>query len=292
MSQKISWLHTPLFRLALSESDPIRCHQSRIAHQRPKSFDMHYELEFGIVTRGSMERLYQGVTTVIQPGQVWFCNMLEPHGYRVRKAPCEYLVFVLLPSLLAEWPVGHAKGFDWQAFFAASPVERPQVRTLEQRNDMKRIAALSKHDNERALPERSLFLQLRFLEALLTVGKDWKPPAPPSTPSQEDLFGKMSRSIALVLRTKENVTVQQAALACGMGRNRFAGRFRALMGVEFSRFVLRHRLKAAAQGLTGSDRPIKAIAEECGFADVSHLHKHFIAEYGCSPGRFRRLQTK
>jgi hypothetical protein len=43
------------------------------------SFDMHWELELGVVCSGAMRRDYENYSCVMNPGDVWLCGMWEPH---------------------------------------------------------------------------------------------------------------------------------------------------------------------------------------------------------------------
>jgi AraC-like DNA-binding protein len=56
----------------------------------------------------------------------------------------------------------------------------------------------------------------------------------------------------------------------------FSKVFRELMGISFSKFAFRYRLKQAAYQLVRSDDPIKQIALEWGFIDTSHFLNSFL----------------
>ena len=43
-----------------------------------------------------------------------------------------------------------------------------------------------------------------------------------------------------------------------------------------------------AQALLRAGRPATEVAHELGFADQSHLNRHFRAAYGVAPGSFQR----
>jgi AraC-like DNA-binding protein len=51
--------------------------------------------------------------------------------------------------------------------------------------------------------------------------------------------------------------------------------------------VRRLRLEWAAQRLAESSDPLSAVALGAGFADQSHLNRHFRRRYGFTPGEFR-----
>ena len=56
-------------------------------------------------------------------------------------------------------------------------------------------------------------------------------------------------------------------------------------------YLRSQRLDRAAQLLTCGRKPIAEIAAQTGFADQSHLNRHFARAYGISPARYRRMTT-
>ena len=96
----------------------------------------------------------------------------------------------------------------------------------------------------------------------------------------------------MVFENKKFITVEQAAGACNMSRNGFAKVFDMLMGISFADFALRFRLSGVASQLKHTDDCIETIANDWGFTDISHLHRHFISHYGISPGKYRKQSQK
>lgn len=67
----------------------------------------------------------------------------------------------------------------------------------------------------------------------------------------------------------------------------FSRFFRREVGKTFTRYVNDLRCGEACLRLQTSDRPISAIARECGFATLSHFNRQFRLRYGVTPGRYR-----
>jgi AraC family transcriptional regulator len=68
-----------------------------------------------------------------------------------------------------------------------------------------------------------------------------------------------------------------------------AREFRRWFGSSITDRVRRHRVRAAAQLLAGTNDAISHVALATGFTDQSHLTRVFVAELGTTPGRFRTL---
>jgi AraC-like DNA-binding protein len=73
-----------------------------------------------------------------------------------------------------------------------------------------------------------------------------------------------------------------------LDRFTLARAFRAAFGTAPHRYLIARRI-AAARRMIGDGAPLAEIAAACGFADQSHLNRHFKAHTGITPGRYARL---
>jgi transcriptional regulator GlxA family with amidase domain len=81
---------------------------------------------------------------------------------------------------------------------------------------------------------------------------------------------------------------EEIASLCGLSRSHFAKAFKVSLGEPPHRWVVRERLRRAAEMLERTDESISAIAVSCGFADQSHLTRVFRTALGASPAAWRR----
>ena len=82
-------------------------------------------------------------------------------------------------------------------------------------------------------------------------------------------------------------TVESLSALCGMSRTAFAERFTAAVGEGPIAFLQRARRRLAAQLLTTTPTPIKAIAASVGYASRSYFSHAFKAAYGVDPTAYR-----
>ncbi len=68
----------------------------------------------------------------------------------------------------------------------------------------------------------------------------------------------------------------------------FSGLFRLVTGMSSRQFCLYARMAHVARELALTDRPVDHLAAELGFTDASHLHRHLVKQYGCTPAQYRR----
>lgn len=274
-------------RHAVSNERPIRSGIHVHTARSVSKFDMHWELEFGVVLSGTMQREYEQWKDNLHPGDVWFCGMWEPHGWKVVRAPCEVLVLVILPQMLVNMRCEEAPDFNWLRAFTVPPGARPRTPPGVRANVME-LARRFEGLGAWAPAQQELWKRLLLMEILLLLQREWRPG--PSDSLQSG-YTRINRSVELVFASRRHVSAQDAAKECGMTRNYFNGLFEQLMGLSFARFALRYRLTQAASALLLSERPVKSIAAEWGFTDASHLHHCFMRHYGCSPKAYRRRQA-
>jgi AraC family transcriptional regulator len=68
----------------------------------------------------------------------------------------------------------------------------------------------------------------------------------------------------------------------------FCRLFKQSMGISPHRYLIQQRIERAKQLLARSSLPVTQVALECGFANPSHLAKHFRKQTGLSPIEFRQ----
>ena len=88
--------------------------------------------------------------------------------------------------------------------------------------------------------------------------------------------------------TAQPPTLRELAAIAGFHPVYLARAFRRRYGVAPSDYLRMRRLHRAVS-LLAARRPIADAAATLGFADASHLHRSFVAEFGMTPGAFRRL---
>jgi AraC-like DNA-binding protein len=73
-----------------------------------------------------------------------------------------------------------------------------------------------------------------------------------------------------------------------LDRFSLARAFRRSFGTAPHRYLVARRV-TAARSLIAAGAPLAEVAGACGFADQSHLNRHFKAHFGMTPGRYARL---
>jgi AraC-like DNA-binding protein len=87
---------------------------------------------------------------------------------------------------------------------------------------------------------------------------------------------------------QENLGLDQAAAEFGLSRSLFSREFHRHTGMSFVEHCNIRRIEKAALVLSSTDLNITEVAFGSGFSNLSHFHRQFKANYGLTPGAFRR----
>jgi len=88
-------------------------------------------------------------------------------------------------------------------------------------------------------------------------------------------------------RLERNVGLDELAAAAGIGKFRLIRLFRERTGLPPHALQVAQRVRRARRLLEAGET-IAATAAATGFADQSHLHRHFQRSLGLTPGEYRR----
>jgi AraC-like DNA-binding protein len=249
---------------------------------------MHRGLELGLMVSGTLEVGSPRYETRAIPGDVWIFPMWERHSWSIAAAGVRMVAMVFLSQLLQNIPTTDV---PWVEMYATPPEARPRITTTQARQ---RIITLGKElirEHESQEPGWTTAVQLLLIQVLLVLGREWKRTLlePQQQISCSDIIGRIAPALDLVHPEQgQCASVQEAAIACSLSPSRFHYLFREAMGLSYGEYCLRARLIMAARLLDNTDRPIDTIAKQLDFADGSHLHRRFLAQYGCTPSEYRR----
>lgn len=89
----------------------------------------------------------------------------------------------------------------------------------------------------------------------------------------------------------ENVKVNDIAKACGMSYSYFAKKFVSVYGKSCKEYIEDMRVYKAEELLMFTDFDLTYIANECGYADCSHLINNFKKINKTTPKQFRKMHS-
>lgn len=86
----------------------------------------------------------------------------------------------------------------------------------------------------------------------------------------------------------EKITVEDGAELCFYSNSHFMKYFKQYMGVPFIQYLNEFRLEKAAGMLLTTPDPVTAVAQRCGFDNISYFNRLFRRKYGKTPGEYRK----
>lgn len=109
-------------------------------------------------------------------------------------------------------------------------------------------------------------------------------------PSDEraDLAGLQAVIEHVHAHLDEPLRVADLARLAGLTAFRLDQRLRALFGLSAGQYLTRARIEAALSLLRSTDRPIAAIALDCGYADQAAFTRQFRKSVGLTPSQYQR----
>lgn len=112
---------------------------------------------------------------------------------------------------------------------------------------------------------------------------------PPPQMSAKVRSRRVQKAILLMERhLNRPLAVGEVARLVNTGPRQLDRSFRKEIGMSPASFCRHLRLQKGRELISKSDRPITAVALECGFTDGAHFSRWFRQAYGVSPSAFRR----
>jgi AraC family transcriptional regulator len=84
------------------------------------------------------------------------------------------------------------------------------------------------------------------------------------------------------------VSIEDQAMLAGLSRFHFLRTFRRAVGATPHQYLLRRRLRQAAECLATTADPVTQICFDAGFGDLSNFNRTFRSEFKATPREFRR----
>ena len=99
---------------------------------------------------------------------------------------------------------------------------------------------------------------------------------------------RLARVIDYMLGSIDSeINLAQLAVEAGVSKYHFSGLFRQKTGLSPMKYLYARRLSMAERMLIETDSPIKVIASQCGFPNISHFTTSFRRRYGLPPKAYR-----
>src|SRR4051794_37796805 len=235
------------------------------------------EYVFGLVDGRPMRARRDGNRQRVEPGQLVAWDPSGAHaGAAVDGHPwAARLVVIELADLraLAEDPDGDP--------LADVAFENPVLSDPELARRFRQLHAALAAPTTRLERDEKLDGWLRELIDRHAINRRSRPPLSP----RDDRALRLACDY-LADRPERNVGLDELAAAAGVGKFRLVRLVRERTGLPPHALQIAHRIRAARRLLEAGET-VAATAAATGFADQSHLHRHFQASLGWTPAQYR-----
>jgi len=227
------------------------------------------------IRRGPGDYYYRRRTRLAPPGGVTVFEPGEVHVTRRVYEPANFSVLFITTDSIREWAMDVGLRHGPPHFHSV------QLDRLDLYHSLRRLA------DSIETPSSALEQQTRmtlFLHSLFRVAAEESP----QMQSLRDEPVAVGRARALIQdRLKDNITLDELAREGRLSRFQLVRAFRHAVGMAPHQYQVQARL-ARARSLLSQGISIAEAASEAGFFDQSHLHRHFRASFGSTPGDFIR----
>lgn len=221
---------------------------------------------FGYHCRGQSFELVAGSALVGFPGDEFVCT----HEHRAGGDQC--LCFQLSPSVVES--LGAAPAL-WQSRGVPPLSELMVLGQLAQ--------AVARGQSDLGLDEIGIWFSARFLSVACDRAQR------PLPSSARDRKRAVAAARWIESRAEQALDLAGGAREAGLSPYHFLRVFSRVLGVTPHQYLVRTRLRRAAELLSEQERPITQLALEVGFADLSNFIRTFQRAAGVSPSAFRKL---
>lgn len=231
---------------------------------------MHDEFGIGMMLDGAQDSASGRGPVRAGPGQLITVNPGEVHdGVPVGAAPRRWRMLYFRPDVLdgAFAGLGTSTGAELAYPVLDHPVAARAFLDLH--------AALS--DTQESVLAVESFL-IEIVSHLVETGRPTPTPPPFAVAPARRLIDDDPGS---------EVRLDKLATLCGLSRFHFLRSFRAAVGLPPHAYQVQRRLHLARRMILDGTTLVEAAAE-AGFADQSHLTRHFLRVYGYTPGVLAR----
>ncbi len=236
----------------------------------------HEGFAVGVIEQGALAFDYRGQSLIASPGMINLANPDEAHtGRAAAETGWTYRMFYLDAELLRKAASEIAGRPENIPFFQAGVLHDHDLACMIRQLHF----SLEKGEASRLEQESRL---LRMLVCLILRHAD-APPILRATGREQGAVKRAKDYIQAYF--DENISVEQIARAAYLSPFHFIRVFHKETGLTPHAYLTQLRIRQA-RALLSRGCPVAAVAYQTGFADQSHLTRHFKRIVGIPPGQY------
>ena len=268
---------------------PVACYLDQLPHDEIP-WHWHNELEFGLVAKGSVVVETADAEYTLREGDGFFVNSNVLHAaFSSDNVFGEIHSVVCHPRAVS----GSTDNIIWQRYLKPLMENQscPGFHLKAEVDWQKRILdCLSSLWREAEQEPYGYEIRIRNeLSTIMSLLSEYQPVI------NKKSYGKAQRDNARIkemltyIQTNydKELTIENIASACAISTSECIRCFRATINTTPIAYLKSYRLQQAALKLQLTTDKVSAIAESCGFQEMSYFAKSFREAYSCTPSEYR-----
>ncbi|WP_224815397.1 AraC family transcriptional regulator [Hasllibacter sp. MH4015] len=242
----------------------------------------HDYYELFMVEQGQVHHWINGLEERLDPGHLTFIRPADRHALQAAPGTGGRILNVMFRKASADHLVARYGDEIAGNFFWASTEFPMSLRLGGFQKERAVNAMLTLQSSHRSLARIE-----HFLLSMMTHVLDATARAQDRAPTWLIHAAHAAREPRVFRQGAEGLIA-----AAGRSQAHVCREARRHLGLSPTQYVNRIRIQHAAMMLSGSAHPIAAIAEDCGFENLSYFHKLFREQYGTTPRGYRQRHAK
>lgn len=236
---------------------------------------------FGIIADHPMLARRGARRWLVQPGQIVAWDPSEAHaGTAADAQPWSARLMVIDADHLTTLATGRESEPRGDISFPEPVLSDPDLHSKFLRLHIALQTPTTRLERDDRLTE--------WLRAVIGRSSALRPIRPPLS-TRDDRAMRLAHDY-LGDQPERNISLDELAAAAGIGKFRLLRLFREQTGLAPHALQIAHRIRHA-QRLLETGHTIAETAAATGFADQSHLHRHFRRSLGMTPGEYQQRLT-
>ena len=235
-------------------------------------FHWHDYCEITLCLEGKGEYYTGGKKYDINPGDVVIFNNVEMHGWKNEK-PMKLLVLIFATEFISI-PQTHFDREYMKPFLNRSANFENKLNGLEEY--VKEISVIMNNMRREWNNRESgwqLMVKAELLQILTLVIRYSKDNSDENSHKKELSNGLEAALYFVNAHYTDKISLSEAATVACMSPNYFSAVFKREMGIGFSEYITKLRLKKAQDMQMNTDMNISQIAYMCGFSNMSNYYR-------------------
>lgn len=256
--------------------------RKRLAKRFPEAAHDHDYFEVFLIESGKTAHWINGVSQVLEPGQLAFLRPHDVHAFSAnKKTGCQIINVMFRAETAAHLAQRYAPSVAGRFFDAATPL--PEVHMLSEARFTRAVNVAQQlqtsHRSLARIEEFLLFLTNRVAHAAVSDQNEapkWFSEACSAAQSREVFSQGATGFIKVAGRSHEHV-----CRTC-----------KAVTGMTPSEYINKIRLEYAGHLLRSDEVSIDDVVDDCGFENTSYFYRLFRRQFGTTPKAYRRANQR